>query len=78
MVCNPAANKRQKYEQRINELDRWHQENADAIAFGQFYRENYPKQYRQWHTGQWQQDIAYRDSLLRANSLDRLKRLHKD
>lgn len=41
-------------------------------------RENFLKQYRQWHIGQWQQDIAYRASLRRANSLDRLKRLYED
>ena len=78
LVCNSAANKRHKYEQRINELDRWHQENAEAISFGQFYRENYPKKYREWQTGRWQQDIACRDSLIRATSLNRLKRLHED
>ena len=78
MVCNSAANNRHKYEQRITELDRWHQENAEAISFGQFYRENYPKKYREWQTGLWQQDIAYRDSLIRAHSLDRLKHLHED
>ena len=75
MVCNSAANKRHKYEQRITELDRWHQENAEAISFGQFYRENYPKKYREWQTGRWQHDIACRDSLIHAHSLDRLKRL---
>lgn len=32
---------------------------------------------RQWHTGQWQHDIAYRDSLRRAHSLDRLDRLYE-
>lgn len=78
MVCNSAANKRHEYEQRINELDRWHQENAEAISFGQFYRENYPKKYREWQTGRWQQDIAYHDSLIRAHSLDRLTHLHED
>ena len=78
MVCNSAANKRHKYEQRINELDRWHQENAEAISFGQFYRENYPKKYREWQTGRWQHDIAYRDSLIRTHSLDRLKYLHEE
>ena len=61
MVCNSATNKRRMYEQRIEELDRWHQENAEAISFGQFYRENYPKKYREWQTGHWQQK---RDSLL--------------
>ena len=78
MVCNSAANKRHKYEQRLSELDRWHQENAEAISFGQFYRENYPKKYREWQPRRWQQDIAYRDSLIRAHSLDRSKYLHKD
>ena len=78
MVSNSASNKRHEYEQRIMELDRWHQENAEAISFGQFYRENYPKKYREWQTGRWQQDIAYRDSLIRAHSLDRLKYLHED
>ncbi len=78
MVCNSAANKRHKYEQRITELDRWHQENAEAISFGQFYRKNYPKKYRKWQTGRWQHDIAYRDSLIHAHSLDRLKRIHED
>ena len=78
MVCNSATNKRHMYEQRIEELDRWHQENAEAISFGQFYRENYPKKYREWQTGYWRQDIAYRDSLIRTHSLDRLKHLYED
>ena len=78
MVSNSTSNKRHEYEQRIKELDRWHQENAEAISFGQFYRENYPKKYREWQTGCWQQDIAYRDSLIRAYSLERLKHLHED
>ncbi len=50
MMCNSASDKKHKYEQHINELDRWHQENAEAISFGQFYRENYPKNYREWQT----------------------------
>ncbi|MDE5793267.1 MAG: hypothetical protein K2I08_00935 [Muribaculaceae bacterium] len=78
MVSNSASNKRHEYEQYIKELDRWHQENAEAISFGQFYRENYPKKYREWQTGRWQQDIAYRDSLIRATSLYHLKHLHED
>lgn len=77
MLSTSASNTKREYEQRIGQLDRWYEDNADAIAFGQFYRENYPKQYRQWHTGQWQQDIAYRDSLRRAHSLDRLRRLYE-
>lgn len=77
MVSKSATDKRREYEQRIKELDRWHQENIEAISFGQFYRENYPKKYREWQSGRWQQDIAYRDSLIRAHSLDRLKRLHE-
>lgn len=78
MVCNFATNKRHMYEQRIEELDRWHQENAEAISFGQFYRENYPKKYREWQTGHWQHDIVFRDSIIHAHSLDRLKHLHED
>ncbi len=78
MVSKSATDRRHDYEQRIKELDRWHQENAEAISFGLFYRENYPKKYREWQTGRWLQDIAYRDSLIRAHSLDRLKRLHED
>lgn len=77
MLSNSASNTKREYEQRIGQLDKWYEDNADAIAFGRFYRENYPKQYRQWHTGQWQQDIAYRDSLRRAHSLDRLRRLYE-
>ena len=50
MVSNSAYNKRLEYKQCIKELDRWHQENAEAISFGQFYRENYPKKYREWQT----------------------------
>ncbi len=49
-----------------------------AISSGKFYRENYPKKYSEWQTGRWQQDIAYRDSLIHAHSLDRLKRLYED
>ena len=77
MLSNSASDAKREYEQRISQLERWYEDNADAVAFGQFYRENYPKQYRQWHTGQWQQDIAYRDSLRRAHSLDRLRRLYE-
>ena len=77
MLSNSASDAKREYEQRISQLERWYEDNADAIAFGQFYRENYPKQYRQWHTGHWQQDIAYRDSLRRAHSLDRLKRQYQ-
>ena len=58
MVSNSASDKRHYYEERIKELDRWKQENAETISFGQFYRENHPKKYREWHTGLWQQDIA--------------------
>ena len=76
MVSTSASHKRHAYEQSIKDLDRWHKENAEAISFGQFYRENYPKKYREWQTGLWQQDIAYRDSLIRAHSLDRLKHQH--
>ncbi len=77
MLSNSASDTKREYEQRIIQLDRWYEDNVDAIAFGQFYRENYPKQYRQWYTGQWQQDIAYRDSLRRAHSLDRLRRIYE-
>ena len=77
MLSNSASDAKREYEQRISQLERWYEDNADAVAFGQFYRENYPKQYRHWHTGQWQQDIAYRDSLRRAHSLDRLRRLYQ-
>jgi len=78
MMSNSASDKKYEYEQRINQLDRWHHENAEAISFGQFYRENFPKKYREWQTGRWHQDIAYRDSLIHAHSLDRLKRLYED
>ncbi len=77
MLSNSASDTKREYEQRIGQLDRWYEDNSDAIAFGQFYRENYPKQYSQWHTGQWQHDIAYRDSLRRAHSLDRLRHLYE-
>lgn len=77
-LSNKSSDTKHEYEQRISQLETWYEDNADAIAFGQFYRENFPKQYRQWHTGQWQQDIAYRDSLRRAHSLDRLKRLYEN
>ncbi|WP_285827066.1 hypothetical protein [Bacteroides acidifaciens] len=78
MVSNSASDKRREYEKHIEELDRWHQKNAEVISFGQFYHENYPKKYREWQSGRWQQDIAYRDSLIRTHSLDRLKHLYED
>lgn len=77
-LSNKSSDTKHEYEHRISQLETWYEDNADAIAFGQFYRENFPKQYRQWHTGQWQQDIAYRDSLRRAHSLDRLKRIYEN
>lgn len=54
MVSKSANDKRHKYEHRIKELDRWYKENVKAISFGQFYRENYPKKYREWQGGRWQ------------------------
>ncbi len=78
MMSNSASVKKYEYEQRMNQRDRSYHENAEAISFGQFYRENNPKKYRVWQTGRWQQDIAYRDSLVRSNSLDRLKHLNED
>jgi len=77
LVSHSASETRRDYENRIGQLDRWYEDNAEAIAFGQFYRENFPKQYRDWQTGRWQQDIAYRDSLHHSHSLTRLKRLYK-
>lgn len=74
MVSKSASDKRHHYEQLLKELDRWHQENTEAISFGHFYHENYPKKYREWQTGRWQHDIAYRDSLIRTHSFDRTKR----
>lgn len=76
LVSRSASDTRRENENRIEQLDCWYEDNAEAIAFGQFYRENFPKQYRDWQTGHWQQDIAYRDSLRHAHSLDRLKRLY--
>ena len=76
LVAHSASDTRHDYENRIEQLDRWYEDNAEAIAFGQFYRENFPKQYRDWQTGRWQQDIAYRDSLRHAHSITRLKRLY--
>jgi len=76
LVSRSASDTRRDYENRIGQLDRWYEDNAESIAFGHFYRENFPKQYRDWQTGRWQQDIAYRDSLHHAHSLTRLKRLY--
>ena len=76
LVAHSASNTRRDYENRIGQLDRWYEDNAEAIVFGQFYRENFPKQYRDWQTGRWQQDIAYRDSIRHTHSLSRLKRLY--
>ncbi len=73
LVSRSASDTRRDYENRIEHLDHWYEDNAEAVAFGQFYRENFPKQYRDWQTGRWQQDIAYRDSLRHAHSLTRLK-----
>ena len=76
LVAHSASDTRRDYENRIGQLDRWYEDNAEATAFGQFYRENFPKQYRDWQTGRWQQDIAYRDSLRHTHSLTRLKRIY--
>lgn len=76
LMSHSASNTKHDYENRIEQLDRWYEDNAEAIAFGQFYRENFPKQYRDWQTGRWQQDIAYRDSIRHAHSHTRLKRLY--
>ena len=76
LVLRSASDTRRDYENRSGQLNRWYEDNAEAIAFGQFYRENFPKQYRDWQTGRWLQDIAYRDSLRHAHSLTRLKNLY--
>lgn len=46
-LSNKSSDTKHEYEQRISQLETWYEDNADAIAFGQFYRENFPKQYRQ-------------------------------
>lgn len=51
LVSRSASDTRRNYENRIEQLDRWYEDNAEAVAFGQFYRENFPKQYRDWQTG---------------------------
>lgn len=76
LVSRSASDTRRDYENHIGQLDRWYEDNAEAIAFGHFYCENFPKQYRDWQTGRWQQDIAYRDSLRHAHSLSCLKRIY--
>ena len=76
LVSRSASDTMRYYENRIDQLDRWYEDNAEAVAFGQFYRENFPKQYREWQTGRWQKDIVYRDSLRHAHSLTRLKHLY--
>ena len=43
MLSKSAADTRHQYEQRISRLDRWYEDNADVIAFGQFYRETIPR-----------------------------------
>jgi len=76
LMSHSASDTKRDYESSMEQLDRWYEGNAEAIAFGQSYRENFPKQYRDWQTDRWQQDIAYRDSLRHAHSLTRLKRLY--
>jgi len=71
-MSHSASDIKRDYESHIEQPDRWYEDNTEAIAFGQFYRENFPKQYRDWQTGRWQQDIAYRDPL--RHSLSHLKR----
>ncbi|MCM1311044.1 MAG: hypothetical protein NC301_08500 [Bacteroides sp.] len=51
-------------------------DNGEAITEFHTTKENFPKQYRDWQTGRWQQGIAYRVSLRHAHSLTRLKRLY--
>lgn len=76
LVSRSASDTRRDYENRIGQLDRWYEDNAESIAFGQFYLKNFSKQYHEWQTGRWQQDIAYRDSHRHTHSLTRLKRLY--
>lgn len=72
-LSTSANHKKEDYEYRLEILSRWERENAETIAFGHFYKENNPRKYREWQTGRWQKDVAYRDSLIRAHSVDRLK-----
>lgn len=76
LVAHSASDTRCNYENHNEQLDRWYEDNAEAVAFGHFYRKNFPKQYRDWQTGRWQQDIAYRDSLRHTPTLSRLKRIY--
>lgn len=77
MLSSSANHRKQEYEHRLDVLRRWEQDNTEAMAFGHFYRENYPRKYREWQTGRWQQDIDYRDSLIRAYNINQLKCQHK-
>ncbi|WP_347294321.1 hypothetical protein [uncultured Duncaniella sp.] len=58
-VSRAESYTRRDYENRIEQLNRWYEDNAEAIAFGQFYRENFPKQYRDWQTSHWHNCISY-------------------
>lgn len=48
---------------RSRELEKWYQENRNAIDFGNFIRHESPSTWNYWHSGRWQDDVAVRDSI---------------
>ena len=48
---------------RSEELEKWYQENRNAIDFGNFIRQESPSTWNYWHSGRWQRDVAVRDSI---------------
>ena len=77
-MLSTASGLRADLEAKIEAVDQYHRENADAVIFTDFYRENYPKDYRKWRTGDWQKELALRDSILHEARMQPLRKLTKD
>lgn len=74
-MLRTASDRRADLEAKIEAVDQYHRENAEAVTFTNFYRENYPKDYRKWRTGDWQKELALRDSILHAAKMQQLRKL---
>ena len=52
---------------RSNELEAWYLDQRNAICFGHYLREHNPKLYEYWYSGRRQQNVARKDSIVKAH-----------
>lgn len=73
LMLSIAQDKQTALEAKANYYQQWYDDNAEKMAMGQFIYEQYPNAYKEWRSGKWARDVAYRDSIKEAHSLRAFK-----